>query len=168
MPNLIEVGRTQSPYGVRGWIRVAPEEDGAVPSSTRAWWYQPLAGGDPVRLEVEGVKPHGEGLIAKWKGCESPEAAKGWKGRILVDRADFPDLPEGEWWACDLVGCRVLTPAGEELGVVRSLLSNGAQDILEVNPGSGKSLLIPVVPAYVLGVDAASKLITADWQRDWS
>lgn len=168
MSDLIEVGRTMGPYGVRGWVKIAPGADGEAMLGTKKWLFKSVAGGDPVPLEVQGVKPHGKVFVAKWKGCEAPEEAPAWKGAILIDRKDFPELADDELWAADFIGCTVVTKEGEALGRVASLESNGVQDLLAVDPGAGrKPFLIPVVEAYVLEIDVREKRITVDWGRDW-
>ena len=112
------------------------------------------------------MKPHGKGLIAKWKGCETPEEAQNWKGTILIDREDFPPLPEGEFWDEDLIGCRVVNKEGEELGTVETLETNGVQSLLAVK--GEKRHLIPLIPEYVLDIDLDSELIQVEWHADWS
>ena len=95
MADLIEVARSLSPYGVKGWIRVAPGTDEELLLECTKWWFRGPRDAEPRPLEVEGVKPHGKGLIAKWKGCETPEEAQNWKGTILIDREDFPAAAGG-------------------------------------------------------------------------
>lgn len=166
MTKWIEMGRTAGPYGVKGWIRISPAGEGDLLLGSRAWAFRPAAGGDPRPLELEGARAHGGMIIAKWKGCDSPEEARLWRGTILLERSAFPELPEGEWWAADLEGCEVVNRAGDRLGTVTGLGSNGAQDILQVK-GAAHSYLIPMVPAYLLGVEPEKKLITVDWDPDW-
>ena len=166
MADLIEVARSLSPYGVKGWIRVAPETDEELLLECTKWWFRGPRDAEPRPLEVGGVKPHGKGLIAKWKGCETPEEAQNWKGTILIDREDFPPLPEGEFWDEDLIGCRVVNKEGEELGTVETLETNGVQSLLAVK--GEKRHLIPLIPEYVLDIDLDSELIQVEWHADWS
>ena len=140
MADLIEVARSLSPYGVKGWIRVAPETDEELLLECTKWWFRGPRDAEPRPLEVEGVKPHGKGLIAKWKGCETPEE--------------------------DLIGCRVVNKEGEELGTVETLETNGVQSLLAVK--GEKRHLIPLIPEYVLDIDLDSELIQVEWHADWS
>ena len=168
MTELIEVGRTMGPYGVRGWVKIAPGADGEAMTGTRKWLFKSALSGEISPLEVQGVKPHGRFFLAKWRGCEAPEEAPRWKGSILIDRADFPELADDELWAADFIGCEVVSRQGEPLGRVASLESNGVQDLLAVSPADGgRPFLIPVVEAYVLEIDVKQKRITVDWNRDW-
>ena len=76
---------------------------------------------------------------------------------LLVDRAAAPELEEGEYWAEDLRGCRVVTRADRELGVVSELRALPSCEVLEVG-----DLLVPMVGDAVLEVDIAAQRIVVD------
>lgn len=165
--DLVELGVVRGAFGVKGWAHVAPHDvDAAVLRAARRWW---VAKGDAVRrLEVTAVRRHGSGLVAKWVGCDSPEAAEAWRGwTVAVARADFPPPGRGEFYWIDLVGAKVVNRAGVELGTVTGLRNNGAQDLLEIGGARATSLLVPLVESYIDGIDAAAKVIRVDWDADW-
>lgn len=167
MPSdLVELGVARGAYGVKGWIRVSPHDaDAQVLRASRRWWVR--RGDETVAMDVTAVRRHGGGLVAKWAGCDSPEAAEVYRGaRVAVGRADFPPLRPGEFYWVDLIGARVVNRAGVELGQVSGLRNNGAQDLLEVTGEQGE-ILVPLVEAYVDAVDAAGREIRVDWQWDW-
>lgn len=163
---LVELGAVRGAYGVKGWVRIAPyDTDAEVLRATRNWWL--LREGTLRRLAVTAVRRHGALLLAKWDGCDSPEAADALKGaKIAVAREDFPALAPGRYYWVDLIGARVVNRRGVELGEVRGLRSNGAQDLLEVD-GAGLALLVPLVEAYVDRIDCAQRKIEVDWEADW-
>ena len=76
---------------------------------------------------------------------------------LLVKRADAPALPEGEYWSEDLEGCTVLTPQGEELGVVRTMRALPSCEVLEVG-----DLLVPMVGDAVVSIDVGERRIVVD------
>lgn len=76
---------------------------------------------------------------------------------LLVERADAPPLPEGEYWAEDLEGCLVVTPDGRELGTVARLRPLPSCEVLEVG-----DLLVPMVGDAVLSIDIAARRIVVD------
>jgi len=76
---------------------------------------------------------------------------------LLVERADAPALPEGEYWSEDLEGCTVLTPQGEELGVVRTMRALPSCEVLEVG-----DLLVPMVGDAVVSIDVGERRIVVD------
>jgi 16S rRNA processing protein RimM len=84
-----------------------------------------------------------------------------------VARAAFPVLAEGEFYWVDLIGLDVVNREQQVLGQVAAIVSNGAQELLQVEGVDGV-LLVPMVPAYVEEVDPAARRIRVDWQSDWS
>jgi 16S rRNA processing protein RimM len=155
-------------FGVGGWVRIAPHSPSSeVLRATRKWWL--LGPGPAQALDVRGVRRHGGGLVAKWDGCDGPEAADGLKGaRVAVARSDFPPLEPGEYYWVDLVGMRVVNRAGRELGRVKGLRTTAAHDILEIETAAkGTGILVPVVQPFFDGVDRESGTIRVDWEPEW-
>ena len=76
---------------------------------------------------------------------------------LLVERADAPALPEGEYWSEDLEGCTVLTPQGVQLGVVRTMRALPSCEVLEVG-----DLLVPLVGDAVVSIDVGERRIVVD------
>lgn len=177
--DLVELGLVRGAYGLRGWVHVQPYSGEAeVLRKARQWWLlRPQAQGAAptpwAAVEVTGVRVHGAGLVAKWRGCEEPEAAQAFKGwRIAVARAEFPRLPDGQYYWVDLIGACVINRSGQQLGTVRGLRNNGAQDLLEVEradagEAAANPILIPMVEAYVDAVDLVARQIRVDWDVQW-
>lgn len=174
--DLLEVGYVLDAWGIRGWVKVAP--DAAEPAALLAapvWWLQgPRLRGAPPRRRLERrlARRHGPSVVALLDGVgdrEGAELLKGWT--ILVRREDFP-APEGDefYWA-DLIGCEVVDRAGTALGQVIGLLDSGAQSVLRLRrPQSADDTperLIPFVDAYIVEVDLPGRRIVADWQSDY-
>ena len=134
--------------------------------STRRWWLL----GDAARpLRVSAVRRHGAGLVAKWDGCDSPEAADALKGAAIgVARSDFPRLGGQEYYWIDLIGLQAINRSNRSLGVVRGLRSSAAHDLLEIEPaGGGAAILVPVVGDFVDGVDLEAGTIRVNWEPEW-
>ena len=169
--DLVEVGVLRGAYGLKGWVHVqAYSAEAPALRGARDWWlFGPGALGARGPLEVAGVREQGGGIVAKWKGCDDPETAQGFKGwRIAVSRAGFPRLPAGQYYWVDLIGSQVLNRDGRVLGTVQGLRNNGAHDLLEVaRPGTALAALIPMVGAYLDGIDTAGRTIRVDWEADW-
>jgi 16S rRNA processing protein RimM len=101
--------------------------------------------------------------IVRLEGVDTREAAEALRGReLLVPRAVAPALEEDEWWAEDLVGCRVVD--GErELGFVARLVPLPSCEALEVaGPGDEEPFLVPLVRDAVRLVDVEAKVIDVD------
>ena len=166
------MGRVSAPYGVRGWIHVAAESpDAGVLRAARQWRRVDESGGPAGLLEVEQVRRHGAGWVAKLAGVDTPEQADRLRGaRVAVSRRDFPPLPEGEYYWVDLIGLAVVNREGVALGTVRELLASGPQTTLVLDAeedGKPVERMVPFVSAFIDKVDLAGRVITVDWQPDY-
>lgn len=167
----IALGRILGSWGVKGWVKVDPYA-GATESAllkSRNWLMRRAATpSKPLGVDswvgVQEAKRHGASVIAKLVGCDDRDAALDLKGaEVLVRRADFPPLREGEYYWVDLVGCLVSNPSGEALGSVAAVVDHGAHPILELDSGD----LIPFVEPYLIDVTPDLGRIIVDWQSDW-
>ncbi len=169
--DLLVVGRTNGAYGVRGSVRVIPFEGGEVLATARHWFIRSIRG-DVKEVAVKNIKMHGTVLLAQFEGVDTKEAADALRGHICVTREDFPEPEEGEFWAVDVIGCRVVNKEGVYLGNVTDVGTNTVQDIFKVEGGpkiDGKDAvyLIPDVESYVLEIDLETETVTVDWQPEW-
>lgn len=107
--------------------------------------------------------------MAKWDGCDNPEAADALKGvPIAVARGDFPRLQGQEYYWVDLIGLQVINRHEQKLGVVKGLRSSAAHDLLEIEPaGQGAEILVPVVGDYIDGIDLDKGMIRVNWEPEW-
>jgi 16S rRNA processing protein RimM len=160
------MGRVAAPYGVKGWIKVAPFT--AAPDALAhfgRWW---IDGPDGWReVEIAEAKPHGASVLARPTGCGDREQAARLRGcEVAVVRAALPAPGEDEYYWADLVGLEVVNAESESLGKVTALFSNGAHDVMRVGAGRGERL-VPFVPAVVRRVDLAAGRIEVEWGPDW-
>jgi 16S rRNA processing protein RimM len=133
-PNtLILVGRVAGAFGVKGEIKLRPYtvEGESVAS------YGPLfdAGGRPV-LTPRRARPIAGGVAVTAAEVSTREEAEALKGtKLFVPRTRLPALEPDEFYAVDLIGCRVSNVAGADLGVVTGVDDFGAGDLLEITSG---------------------------------
>ena len=163
--DLVELGVLRGAYGVKGWSRVQPHSSqAAVLRTCRQWW---MLGEAPRPVQVAAVRRQGSMLVVKLQACETPEQADRLRGvRVGVSRAEFPPAGEGEVYWIDLIGARVVSRSGAELGTVSDVLSSGAQDLLEVRSGE-RALLVPLVERHVDEIDLQRRVVRVDWEADW-
>jgi len=155
------MGRVAASYGVRGWVKVAPDSGSAEGlAGAKEWWI----GARPYA--VSGARLHGATVIAKLAGIESREQVLTLKGQpVAVPREALPEPEEGKYYLADLLGLEVLNEQGAALGIVTRTYSNGAQDVIEV--AGDRTRLIPWVAAVVKNVDLRSRQIRVEWGADW-
>lgn len=67
---------------------------------------------------------------------------------VLVDKEKLPDLGSDEFYWHQLTGLEVFSVQGNRLGIVKSLFSNGAQDIMVIRDNDHE-YLVPVTASIV-------------------
>lgn len=164
------MGRATGPHGIHGKVRVAMysgKAEGVL--QVRKVWLSGDPAGSPGGREFEVVEAQALGgcAVFSFQGVETPEAARALAGaRVSVLRDDLPDLPEGEFYWVDAVGCAVVTEAGEPLGEVTGVAPGPAHDWLVVRR-NGEEAYLPVVEAFVRSVDIPAKRIVASPPEGW-
>ncbi|HOU92678.1 MAG TPA: ribosome maturation factor RimM [Polyangiaceae bacterium] len=155
----LAVGRVARPHGVRGELKVqlywpestsllAVKEVVLVPSE-----------GAPRTCAVQAVRPTPRAQLLKVAGIDDVAAAEGLRGaEVRVRRAELPPLEPGAYYLADLVGARVVGPAGE-VGVVVEVRPYPTVDCVVVEDESGRRREQPLVEPWVCGVDAAAGVI---------
>jgi 16S rRNA processing protein RimM len=122
--------------------------------------------GDPKAeaYEVVRASPGRSGEVRMLlAGVESRDAAEGLRGRlVVVEEATLAELPAGEYYSYQLVGCRVKTEEGRELGTVREIWATGAVDVLVVVDPQGVEQLIPAVEEQLREIDLEGQSIVIE------
>ena len=91
----IALGALCGAYGLRGWVRVLPFQDGDALLDSKNWFHLTL-GGEPQPMAMESAKFHGKGIVAKLKANRYSGSGSCLKGAVGLLREDFPDLGENE------------------------------------------------------------------------
>jgi 16S rRNA processing protein RimM len=166
---MVVLGRVIAPFGVLGWVKLSPLGDDPT-----AWREMPALwlGRDPDgtewrRYELEGLRPHGKGLVAKLRGVDDRAAAEAVDGSYFaVPREALPPPRDDEYYWADLIGLAVVNAQGVMLGTVAELIETGANDVLVVREGKTERLL-PFIAKVVNEVDVPNRIIRVEWEADW-
>lgn len=167
--NPIVLGKLGSTYGIRGWLRVFSSTEQSESIFDYQPWYIQQAGEWRV-VALESWKRHNQDLIIKLKGIDDREVANALTNReIAVDAEQLPPLDEGDYYWKDLMGCRVVTAEGYELGKIIDMMETGSNDVLVVRANlkdafGVKERLIPFLDGQVIKkVDLTAQLVEVDW-----
>lgn len=173
----IEVGRILDAWGVKGWFKVLPySADPEALFSSKRWFLMPSERGAKTfsgagKLAIVEVKVHSDSIVACARDVDDRTAAEALRGaRIFVSRSSFPTAEKDEYYWVDLIGLHVVNREGVALGVVKELLSTGAQTVLVMDyeqDGKTQERMIPFVSVYVDEVDLPGRRILVDWQADF-
>lgn len=161
----VVVGRIAGVYGVKGWVRVYSYTQPLDNILEYTPWQVRIGADWRVIKPLEG-RIHGKGIVALLEGCADRDAAAALVGcDIAVDRAQMPAAGKGEFYWADLMGLKVLTLEGVELGVVDHLFETGANDVLVVK--GERERLLPYTDSVVRDIDLAAGLMRVDWDPEF-
>ncbi len=132
--------------------------------------YGPLQSDPPGRsFTIVNLRESPKGLVAKFEGVSSREAAEALTGtKLYVDRDKLPASEPDEWYYADLIGLEGIDSEGAPLGIVTAVHNFGASDIIELAPATGPTLLIPFTEETVPEVDIESGRLTVIPPEEWS
>jgi len=155
----LEVGQIVNTHGLNGEVKVVIWMDSIEDFETLEYIYTNKKD-EKLKLQFSNVKYQKSNLIVKFDGIDGIDDAEKFKGSILyVDREQLGE-PEVGYYICDLIGVRVITDEGVELGRITDVFNTGSNDIYVVKPESGKDILLPVIPDVVLRVDIDTEIAT--------
>ena len=151
-------------HGVRGEVRLKPFTEDPL-AVTR---YGALTSEDgKQRFEIEAVRPAKDVLVARLKGVTDRDAAEALKNiRLYVAREKLPAPEADEFYHADLVGLTARKQNGETVGIVKAVHNFGAGDLLEIEPPSGATIMLPFNKTTVPTVDIAAKKIVVEPPAD--
>jgi 16S rRNA processing protein RimM len=162
-PETVVLGVVGRPHGVHGelWLR---------PHNVRGRSFEGLRElllfrkGALTTHAIVALRLTPDGALVKLAGVETREAAAAFTlAEIHARRTTLPPLGPGEFYVDDAIGCDVLDENGRALGVVAGTFWNGAHDIMTVKPPEGDELLIPLLPQFVVSMDAPGRKIVVRW-----
>lgn len=115
-----------------------------------------------TEYDVEEAWRHGDRIVFKFRGVDSITAAEAFNGAdVLIPREDRAALPAGEYYQSDLIGCAVVTRAGETVGTVEGWQEYGGPPLLEVKT-DGREILIPFAGSICVEIDVVARRIVVD------
>ena len=104
-------------------------------------------------MTILATRPFGERLLVTFEGVGTRTEAEALRGADLtIPRGDAAALPEGTHYRFELLGLRVVTREGSELGVIADIFATGSNDVIVVRGPRGETLL-PSLASVVLSVD---------------
>ena len=157
------VGRITKAHGIRGEVVVDVRTD----DPERRFALGATVDTDPPErgpLTVTRVRWQSGRLLVAFDGVADRTQAEAMAGTVLVaDSSTAPasDDPD-EFWDHDLVGLRVETVTGEQVGVVSEVLHLPGGDTLSVTRDGADDALIPFVAAIVPEIDVAGGRVVID------
>jgi len=111
-------------------------------------------------MDVELIWMHGDHLIFKFKGVDSISDAERLRGaEVSIPIEERAEIPEGEYYQSDLVGCEVINADGRLLGVIEGWQETAGTALVEVKRPDGKELLVPFAKSIFTRIDLDQKRV---------
>jgi 16S rRNA processing protein RimM len=160
---LAEVAR---PHGVRGELRLRLYNRDSDLLLEQDEVLVRFPDGEEQEVSVDGARRADDAILLKLYSVDDRDRADDLRGAVIcLRRGSFPPPGEGEFYACDIEGARVVLDDGSgevrEIGRVTALRAYPATDVIEVAAADGgRPWEIPLVEALVRSVDVAAGLVT--------
>ena len=151
--NQFTLGLVGAPFGLKGFVKLKPLS-GETDHFYRLKEITLRQGEKEETRELAEIVSQGQGLLIRFAGIESPEAAGKLKGAELIAGREYAaPLKKGEYYVEDLKGLEVLNPAGVSLGYIIDIVEGGGGELAEIELPSGKSRLAPFRKEFFGDVD---------------
>ena len=161
-PSFIAISRVVRTRGNRGEVLADLYTD--FPSrfdSLNEVWLE-LADGTRERLGIEKAWEHKGRQVLKFAGTDSIADAERWVGAwIEVEESQAILPPEGTYYDHQLIGCRVWTLGGEDLGRVVEILHIAGNTQIVVLGDRGE-VLIPAAGGFCTEISIRERRIVVD------
>ncbi len=160
MEDMFRVGVITQPHGVHGEVKVFPTTED--PKRFKKLKTVILNDGKTSReVEITSVKFFKNMVILKFKEFNNMnEAELLRKAELWVTRENAIPLEEGEYYVADLIGLKVVSTEGEDLGILDDVLETGANDVYVVVKENTPDLLLPAIPQCIQDVDLEEGVMT--------
>ena len=164
-PRKVKLGRVLGAVGLRGLLKIQSYTD--PPENLlqyRVWELCDLEGRRTPYTVTEATFD-GRWLRARLVGIDDRDAAESLRGReIEVARSALPPTVAREYYRDDLIGFRVRTRLGLDLGRVSYFVDAAASPVMVVR--GERELWVPAVPQYLLRVDLERGEVEVDWPEE--
>jgi 16S rRNA processing protein RimM len=152
------VGRVLRAWGIRGDLKIAPFTD--RPEDFKLY-PAVFVGPQRQRYAVQSFRPYQSNWLLHLTGVESRNEAEALHGQeILIETAQRP-RQAGEFYAREVVGLKVRTVEGAELGEVTEILVTGANDVYVVKGDRGE-VLLPARVEVIKRIDVEAGVMTVE------
>jgi 16S rRNA processing protein RimM len=155
---LAEIAR---PHGVKGELRLKVFNNDSDVLLEQEEVLVRMPDGAEHEVSVDRARRADQAILMKLFSVDDRDRADELRGALIcVRRGDFPPTEEGEFYACDVLGAKVLHH-GQELGTVRDLRNYPTVAVLVVRASDGgKDYEVPLVDAIVAEIDLEGEKVT--------
>lgn len=151
------VGRILGPWGLRGDVSIE-----VISTNPRRFRRGNVvyAAGRP--LTIQQVRQVSGKVVVAFKEVTTRDEAETLPGQMLdVPAADVLPLDAGEYYHHQILGLRVRTSDGRDLGAITDILTTGANDVYVAGDGT-REYLLPAIGQVIRSIDLERGEMTVD------
>ena len=158
--DLVNIGKIGSSVGLRGEVRVtlyAEDSDNLKEGKVLLLKHA----GRTLEAKCTGVRRQKDRPVIRLEGIDDRNTADTIRGmEIFIHEDQLEELPEGQHYVRDIIGYKVIDLAsGKEVGVLRDVIQNTAQNVLDIEGADGRQILVPAVDAFLKRFDDENGVI---------
>ncbi|GHU36886.1 ribosome maturation factor RimM [Spirochaetia bacterium] len=145
-----------TPFGVKGFVKIrslSGETEHLFRLDSVLLRYNNIE----CSYRIEQCNPLGEGVVFKFFGIDSPEAARTLTGaEVVVNRNQAAPLRKGEWYVEDLRNIKVITCDGRVLGHIVDIVDGGGGSLAEIQLPDAATRFVPFRDEFMGDVDTGA------------
>lgn len=147
-PNFLMVARVLRAWGIRGDVKIQPFTD--RPEDFKRFKHV-YVGDHHQPCDVQSFRPYQGNWLLHLKGVESRDEAEALHGQSIWIEREQRVVEQGEFLIDQIIGLKVVTTSGEELGAVVEVIATGANDVYVVQ--GEREILLPARSEVVRDID---------------
>lgn len=161
MAKYFNVGKIVNTQGIKGEIRVISSTDFPEERFRKGnILYIEVASNELFEVKVSSHRLHKNFHLLTFVGLDNINDVEKYKGKILkINEEQLSELDEGEFYYHEIIDCEVFTEDDEKLGIIKEILSPGANDVWVVKRSGEKDLLLPYIEEVVKEIDVENKKV---------
>lgn len=160
---MFNIGKIVNTHGIRGEVKVYRISDFEERFRPGESVFIVKDTGEKVKLVIDQHRLHKGFDLLHFDGYNNINDVESLKGSYLkIEESQLTELEENEYYYHEIIGCDVVTTDGEHLGMVKEILSPGANDVWVVKRNKGKEVLIPYIEDVVKEINIDEHKITIE------
>jgi 16S rRNA processing protein RimM len=151
---LVPVGKIVKTHGLQGALKIVPygETLGQQELGVKLCLYSSSDEGGR-ELTLVHLRSQGRHYVAQFAEFSDVDTARDVvEQEVFLPEECLPPTSEGEYYHYQLIGLRVETAGGREIGILRGIIETGSNDVYVVAYET-KEILIPAIAEVILEVD---------------
>jgi 16S rRNA processing protein RimM len=156
--DFIVIGRISKPHGVKGEISIEYfNTDNPQFFSHYHMIFLQGDEGDFSPYRVLSFRPHKRFILAQLGGIRTKAQAEQLRGKtVCIDPRALPPLEADEYYWQDILGMRVVSEKGKDVGTVREIVPTGSNDVYVIQKGA-QEFLIPATKDVIMSIDTQAR-----------